>query len=159
MKIMKNFRIILLWLLLIVASCGPIKQIPVQTIINYKDSTIVNVVDSTVYIPKERIVDVVAQYDTLQLETNMAKAEAYVDTTLHLLKGSIQNKKGVQYKYLYKDKIEYRDSIITKEVPVEVPVEVIKTKHPFYEPILWLFALLSIGYIGFKLIKRYLIKI
>lgn len=156
---MKNKLFTLLLLLLIVASCGPIKQIPVQTIINYKDSTIVNVVDSTVYIPKERIVDVVVQYDTLKLETNMAKAEAYVDTTLHLLKGSIENKKGVQYKYKYKDRIEYRDSIIAKEVPVEVPVEVVKYKHYWYESILWLFALLSIGYIGFKLVKRYLVKI
>lgn len=156
---MKNFRIILLCLLLIVVSCGPIKHVPVQTIINYKDSTIVNVVDSTVYIPKERIVDVVAVYDTLKLETNMAKAEAYVDTTLHLLKGNIENKKGVQYKYIYEDKIQYRDSIITKEVPVNVPVEVVKYKHYWYESILWLFALLSIGYIGFKLVKRYLIKV
>lgn len=140
-------------------SCGPIKQIPVETVINYKDSTVVNTIDSVIYIPKERIVDVVAAYDTLKLETNMAKAEAYVDTTLHLLKGSIENKKGVQYKYIYKDKIEYRDSVVTKEVPVEVPVEVVKHKHYWYEPILWLFALLSIGYIGLKLAKKYLIKI
>lgn len=140
-------------------SCGPIKQIPVETIINYKDSTVVNTIDSVIYIPKERIVDVVAPYDTLKLETNMAKAEAYVDTTLHLLKGSIENKKGVTEKIKYKEKLVYRDSVVTKEVPVEVPVEVVKHKHYWYEPILWLFALLSIGYIGLKLAKKYLIKI
>jgi hypothetical protein len=155
---MKNFRILFL-LILLVMSCGPIKQIPVETIINYKDSTVVNTIDSVIYIPKERIVDVVAPYDTLKLETNMAKAEAYVDTTLHLLKGSIENKKGVTEKIKYKEKLVYRDSVVTKEVPVEVPVEVVKHKHYWYEPILWLFALLSIGYIGLKLAKKYLIKI
>lgn len=144
---MKNKLFTILCTCLIVVSCGPIKQIPVETVINYKDSTIVNTIDSVIYIPKERIVDVVAAYDTLKLETNMAKAEAYVDTTLHLLKGSIENKKGVQYKYIYKDKIQVKDSIITKEVPV--PVEVVKEvkTHYWYERLLWILSLVGVFYL------------
>lgn len=158
MKIMKNFRIILLWLLLLVVSCGPIKHVPVQTIINYKDSTIVHVDSIAVDVPVERYVDIVNELDTLVLETSVAKAIAYADTTTRTLKGEIKNK-PVQLK----KEIVYQDRVIEKEVykdkPVYVEVEKIKTKHPFYEPILWLFALLSIGYISIKLVRRYLIKV
>lgn len=141
-------------------SCSAIKQVPVQTIYNYKDSTVVNVVDSTVYIPVERIVDVVPPYDTLHLETSKAVADAWVDTTMHVLRGSIENKTGIEYKYKYKDKIVVKDSIVTKEVPV--PVEVVKEvkTHFWYEKILWVLSLVSLIMIGKKIypiIKKWLI--
>lgn len=154
-------RIISLLIILItVVSCGVIKPVPVETVINYKDSTIVNVVDSTVYIPVERIVDIVPAYDTLKLETSKAVAEAYVDTTMHVLRGSIENKTGIEYKYIYKDRIEYRDSIVTKEVPVPVEVEKIVKTHFWYEKLLWI---LSLGFVsiliykGIQLYKKYIV--
>lgn len=148
------FIFILSFTLVGLVSCSVIKPIPVETQIHVVDSTVYHMVDSVVYIPKEVIKDVVPIYDTLYMETSMAKAEAYVDTVTHNLKGKLENKKGVEYKYIYKDKIQYRDSIITKEVPVPVEIEKIKHKHYFYEPILWLITLLSIGYVGIKYIKK-----
>ena len=138
----------------LVSSCSVFKEVPVETKYNIKDSTIVHMVDSVVYIPKEVIVDVVPEYDTLRLESSKAVAEAYVDTNIHMLRGKIENKEGIEYKYIYKDKIIYRDSVVTKEVPVEVVKEVVKHKHYWYESILWLFTLLSIGYIILKYIKN-----
>lgn len=153
---MRNLITLIVSLLLVI-SCGIAKpEVPIETIYNYKDSTVVTMVDSVVYIPKERIVDVVAEYDTLTLETNMAKARAYVDTALHLLRGSIENKKDIQYKFIYKDRIEYKDSIITKEVPVDIVHEKTITKHPFYESLLWLLSIVFLFYVGLKIyMKRY----
>lgn len=131
---------------LLVLGCGSIKQVPVehQVIYNYVDS--LRIKDSTVVIPVERIVDVARDYDTLRMETSKAKAEAYVDTSLHMLRGSIENKAGTEYKYIYQDRIVYRDSIVTKEVPVEVEVE--KTVHPKYEKWLWVWLVLSVSAAG-----------
>lgn len=146
-------------LLLLTVGCGTIKPIPVETVINYKDSTIINVVDSTVYIPVERIVDIVPVYDTLHLETTKATADAWVDTTMHVLRGKIENKTGIEYKYIYKDRIEYRDSIVTQDIPVEVEVEKIVKTHFWYEKILWILSLLAGVMIGRKLypiIKKWL---
>lgn len=154
----KLFNILII--ILLTVSCGTIKPVPIETVINYKDSTVVNVVDSTVYIPVERIVDIVPPYDTLHLETSKAVADAWVDTTMHVLRGSIENKTGIEYKYIYKDKIVVKDSIVTKEVPV--PVEVVKEvkTHFWYERILWALSLAALIMIGFKIypiIKKWLL--
>ena len=81
-------------------SCGLVKHCPQkeETIVHYIDSIAWH--DSTVitYLEKERIVDVVKPYDTLNLETTYAKAQAYVDTTLRALKGSIENKSDIPVK-------------------------------------------------------------
>lgn len=109
--------------------CATIRPVPVQTTTQVqtvvKDS--VRWMDSTIYVqvPIERYVDVVPVYDTLRLETELAQAEAYVDTLTRTLKGNIENRKE-PFKTIikYQDrKVEIRkDSIITKEIPVEVEV-------------------------------------
>lgn len=111
----------------------------------YKDSTVVK--DSLRYVdlPVERIVDMVAVYDTLELETSLAKAMAYVDTNTHTLRGNIENKGRAKVNVEYRERIIYRDSIYTKEVPVPYEVTVEKVKYP---PIFWallVFAIMAIG--------------
>lgn len=160
---MKNFFISIVYIILHViyisliclsiSSCGINHVIPIETIIQYKDSTITNVIDSTVFIPVERYIDIVNVYDTLYLQTSKAKAEAYVDTTYRVLKGKIENKSGIEYKYIYKDRIEYKDSIITKEVPVYIDKEIVKYKHYWYEKFLWVFFLLFLIPLIIKLLR------
>lgn len=124
-------------------ACATIKPVPVETIIQYQTRDSLVVRDSTVIIPIERVVDVVPAYDSLRLETSMAFAKAWVDTTTHTLKGQIQNKTGTQYKYIYRDRIVKKDSLVYQDVPV--PVEVVKTVHPKYEKWLWWWFALSIA--------------
>ena len=144
------FFILIVIITCILSSCGTTTQIPVETIYNYRDSVIVRVDSIKVDVPVERYVDIVNYADTLTLETSVAKAIAYADTTSHTLKGEIKNK-SIQLK----KEIVYQDRVIEKEVykdkPVYIEVEKIKTKHPFYEPILWLFSLISIIYIAIKI--------
>lgn len=97
--------------------------------------------------------DVVNDYDTLNLETSYAKATAYVDTTHRTLRGAIENKPDapVKTQIKWKEKIVYKDSIVTKEVPVEVIKEV--TKYP---KTYWWFMAISIAALVYIIIKVYL---
>ena len=108
--------------------CGTTHHTPsTDTQVHYEIRDSIRYIDSLVPvpIPVERIVDVVPVYDTLKLETSVAMAQAYVDTTTHTLRGSIQNKKdSIKTIIKYKEHIvvEYRDSVSVQTIPVEVPV-------------------------------------
>lgn len=157
---MKNFRIILLLLLSLVASCSTIKYVPIRgdTVVEYRDTTIFR--DSIIYTPKEVVKEIVPALDTLHLETSLASAQAYLDTTNRLLRGSIQNKKGVTEKIKYKEKIVYRDSLVSQDVPVEVQVTKEVKTHFWYEKFLWILSILGLVMIGKKIypiIKKWLV--
>lgn len=99
-----------------------ISDVKIETI--YKDS--IRYVDSI--IPVERYVDIARDYDTLTLETSQAKAQCWVDSIF--LKGMIENKKVINYKYIdrwntitndsivYKDKIDYIETIKYRTNPI-----------------------------------------
>lgn len=155
---MKRFFYIIC--LFILVSCGSVKYIPTETkvIYNYIDSTIVSYKDSVIFIevPVERIVDVIAQYDTSRLETTVAKSTAYVDTTTHTLKHSLMNKDTVikkEVKIEYVDRIVYKDSVIIEHVPVEVPVEKIVYPKVFWWLLGW--AILCLLFFVLKIYKKF----
>lgn len=152
---MKNIKILILFLFSVfLFSCRTTTTIPVETIYRYIDSTITVVDTVHIDIPHEVIVDVVPQYDTLNLETSVAKAKAYVDTTNHTLKGSIENKPvTLDKEIVYQDKIIIKEQI--KEVPVPVIQEKIIRKNPWYFPIVLLFAGLGVATIIKILIRLY----
>lgn len=136
-------------------NCRTIQYVPInnETVIEYRDTTIYK--DSLIYIPKETVKDVTSQLDTLTMETSMAKAKAWVDTNNNVLRGTLDNKKGLQYKYVYKDRIVTKDSIVYNEVPVPVIQEKIIRKNPWYFPIVLLFAGLGVATIIKILIRLY----
>ena len=140
---------------LFVVSCALFKEVPVKDQINIRDSIVVHQVDSVVYIPKEVIKDIVPVYDTLKMSTSMAEAEAYVDTTTHTLKGSLNNKQGTTTKIKYVDRIQYRDSIQIKEVPIPVEVEKEVKIHPWYERILWIMSAIGLIFMVLLTLKIY----
>ena len=140
---------------LFVVSCALFKEVPVKNQINIRDSIVVHQVDSVVYIPKEVIKDIVPVYDTLKMSTSMAEAEAYVDTTTHTLKGSLNNKQGTTTKIKYVDRIQYRDSIQIKEVPIPVKVEKEVKIHPWYERILWVMSAIGLIFMVLLTLKIY----
>lgn len=106
--------LLLLLYIFILFSCKSVSRVTETTSnekieIVYKDS--IRYVDSTVIIPVERYVDIVRSYDTLELETSQAKAKAWVDSIF--LRGEIENKAIVQYKYV--DKWHVKDSLVYKD--------------------------------------------
>ena len=123
--------LLLLGYIFILFSCKSVSRVTETTSnekieIVYKDS--IRYFDSTVIIPVERYVDIVRSYDTLELETSQAKAQCWVDSIF--LKGMIENKKVINYKYIdrwktitndsivYKDKIDYIETIKYKTNPI-----------------------------------------
>lgn len=143
-------------LLLLTFGCGVTKktiQIEHVTETHYVDSTRWH--DSTIYyvVPVERYRDYTSLLDTLKLETSLAKAEAYVDTTNNTLKGSIENKKdSIKTVIKWKEKIVQKDSLVYKEVPVEVEKEVTKYPKSYW----WFmgFTLLTGIYFGLKVFLK-----
>lgn len=134
---------------LLVASCGISKPVVVRdsvnVVVNYKDS--INFIDSLIEVPvyKEYYRDYADMLDTLNLETSLAAAKAYLDTTNKKLNGEIRNKNtSIPYQIKWKEKIVYKDSIVYQKEEIPVPYEVVKTKHPKYEWVLWVWSILSL---------------
>ena len=124
--------------------CATIRTVPVktETVFNYIDSLVIKDSVRVVELPVERIKDIVPIYDTLELETSLATSKTWLDTTFHTLRGEIRNKPKAKISTPYEEHIVYRDSIVTKEVPVEVVKEV-KT-HYGYEKWLWGYVIVSL---------------
>ena len=142
---------ILIGLMLGLYGCKP-KQVIVEKekyIYVTKDSVINK--DSIIYIPIEVYKDYSSFQDTLFLETSLAKAMAWNDTSNWMLNGWIENKQAIQYKYIEVDKWHTKDSIVEKEVPVPYEVEVIKTRIPWWALITLTWTLLCLVYVGFKI--------
>ena len=158
----KHFNIFLFIIfLLIFVGCSTTRYVPVREVekevTNYKDS--IRIRDSIVVIPVERIVDVAPVYDTLKLETTQARAKAYVDTTLHLLRGSIENKDKAKTEVREVVKfVERTDTLyIDKPVPYEVEKQV-KYVPAIYKLSL-IFMIATIVLTVIRLILRYKFKI
>ena len=116
-----------------------------------KDSLIYR--DSIVYIPQERIVEIVPQLDTLFMEIETAESKAYLDTTNMLLKGELKSKKKEVVKY--QTIIEYRyiiDKVYIKE-PQPYEVEVIKYKR---DGLFWYLLIFQIVVILILAVRLYL---
>ena len=161
----KHFNIFLFVLcfvfLLSFMGCSTTRYVPVKEtekeVTNYKDS--IRIRDSIVVIPVERIVDVVPAYDTLKLETTQAKAKAYVDTALHLLRGSIENKEQAKTEVREVIKFVERTDTIYVEKPVPYEVE----KKVKYVPAIYklslIFMIAAIGLTVIRLFLRYKFKL
>ena len=87
------------------------------------------------------------------LETSVAESDAEIDS-LGLLHHTLVNKKdSIKTKIQYVDRISYRDSIQTKEVPVEVkvPVPYIPKFYQFTFMLFWIFVLFIVVKLLIKL--------
>lgn len=128
-----------------------------KEVTNYKDS--IRIRDSIVIIPIERIVDIVPIYDTLKMETTQARAKAYVDTTLHLLRGSIENKDKTKTEVREVIKFVERTDTLYIEKPIPYEVE----KKVRYVPAIYklslIFMIATIFLTVIRLILRYRFKI
>ena len=158
----KHFNILLFILFLLsFIGCSTTRYATVsgveKEVINYKDS--IRIRDSIVVIPVERIVDIVPQYDTLKMETTQARAKAYVDTTLHLLRGSIENKDKAKTEVREVVKFVERTDTVYVEKPVPYEVE----KKVKYVPAIYklslIFMIAAIGLTVIRLFLRYKFKI
>lgn len=150
-------------LALVFGGCSTIKYVPVETIkeVHVKDSVYVRDTLVRIELEKARLADFVDVGDTLVLQTDLARSTAFLDTTSGKLKGTLENiKPYVEKPIPVQHKIEYRDTVITKEVPV--PVEVTKEVRyiPWWAKVLsWIGGLSLAAAIIYILLKIGILKI
>ena len=129
------------------------EYVTVRDSVYFRDTTVQYKVE------KEYVKDYTGLLDTLHLETGLAEATAWVDTSKSVLAGEIRNKeKVVDIPVQVKEKIVVRDSIVYQDKPVPVEVVVTKTKYPavFWWLLGWLvFSLLGLAlFVYFRFICR-----
>ena len=133
------------------ASCGQIKYVPVETttttITNYRDS--LRIKDSIRVIPIERYVDIVRPLDTLHLETSLAAATAYFDTTFNALRGEIHNKREIEEHHREVEHSTAKADTVYVDKKVPYPVEVEKKVVPRWCWWSLVFNILGIAITGF----------
>ena len=136
------------WLILaaiMLNACGAPKYITVKETEYIKDTVKIKADTVRVEVPKEVVVNVVPELDTLRMETSVAEAEAYLDTLTQTLKGQLRNKKTELKKEI--QTIE-KTKFVERKVEVPVPYEVVKTKVPRWAWVLLAFNVsLLIGFI------------
>lgn len=143
---MKQKLIFIAWLSgLLLVSCGTPRYITVKEKEYIKDTVILKADTVKVEIPKEVVVNVVPELDTLKLETSIAESTAYLDTLTQTLKGSIKNKKtNLEKEIQTVEKIKF----VERKVEVPVPYEVVKKKTPRWAWVLLAFNVsLLIGFL------------
>lgn len=123
---MKHSLVFFVAFAVLFTACSPkIVYVPGETRIEYRDTTIFHTDTVSIDVPVEVIKEVVPSMDTLFMETSVASAWAAVDTVTTTLKGELRNKPiSLEKEIVYKERLVYRDSIVTKPYPVEVEKEV-----------------------------------
>lgn len=142
--------------LFILTGCATVKPtVKEEVVIRYVDSIAWH--DSTVFvmIPVEIYKDYTSMLDTLNLESSVAKSQAYLDTTSKTLKGTIENKPdSIKTIIKWKEKIVYKDTFYIKDtivVPKEVKKEVTRIPSSY-----WWFLGFSVICVIYFIIKIYL---
>ena len=143
----KTFLIIVIWVVYgFLTGCSTPKLLPSSNIkIISKDSLYVHTEFVNIPIPVENH-SIVTPAKKSHLETSIAESDAEIDT-LGMLHHTLTNKKdSIKTKIQYVDRISYRDSIVIKEVPVEVekPVRYIPKFYKFTFICFWVFILIIV---------------
>ena len=137
----------------LLTGCSTPRLLPASNIkIVSKDSLVVHTEMVSAAIPLESHT-IVTPTKKSHLETSLAESDAEIDS-LGLLHHKLVNKKdSIKTKIQYVDRISYRDSIQTKEVPVEVkvPVPYIPKFYQFTFILFWIFVLFIIVKLLIKL--------
>ena len=149
----KKFLICLVWAFYgLISGCSSPRYIPASNIkIIAKDSVFVRTELVSVALPLES--HTIITKSKSHLETSVATSDAEIDS-LGMLHHTLTNKKdSIKTKIQYIDRISYRDSIQTKEVPVEVPVPIryIPKFHQFTFILFWIFVLFIVVKLLIKL--------
>lgn len=143
------------WIAVIFTSCTTIKYIPV------KETEYVTVRDSVYFrdtlikysIEKEYVKEYAK--DTLRLSTSYSEFEAYQDTLTGLLAGTAKNKdKIIGIPVSIKEKVSVKDSIVYKEIPIEIVKEIKTTpRWAWYSLIFSIVCLLVCGFYAYIHLK------
>lgn len=142
-------------LMLSIGGCGTTKIIPVEnkeiTKIEIRDSVVYR--DTVIYIPQEKIVEVVPQLDTLRMEIETAEAKAYLDTDMLMLRGELKSKRATQKEYI--ERIEIRERTDTVYIERPQPYEVPKPYTPKWAWWSLIINIVGVLWVAFKIYLKF----
>ena len=148
-------------LAVVFTACTTIKYIPVKETeyVTVRDSVYFRDTLVRIELEKARVSDFVDVGDTLYMQTDLAASTAFLDTLDGKLKGTLQNimpyvEKPVQIR----EKIVYRDSVRSVEVPVPVEVEKRVRYVPWYTKALAFIGILSLVAASLWVLKKVYLK-
>lgn len=145
------------WVLAIglMAGCGPVKYVPTDTTerIEYRDSLIYILDTLEVPVPYEVVREVIPDMDTSCLETDIAKSVAFLDKERKELHHTLEQKGTVKTVVDTVVKIQYVNTYIDREVPVEVEVIKYKRDNIYYLSIF--FNILILFVFIFKIYRKF----
>ena len=139
--------------LFLMVGCSSVKYIPVQgnKVIEYRDTTVYVKDTVTIEVPREKIVEVIPDIDTSYLSTDVAKSTAYLDKSRKKLHHTLEQCGTIKTKIDTVIKIQYINSYVDKEIPVEV--EVVKYKR---DNLFWFSIIFNILIVLIIILKIYL---
>lgn len=148
MNFLKNTTFLLIAVVstVLTVGCKTIQYVPVETIkeVHIKDSVYFRDTLVRVELEKARLADFVDLGDTLVLQTDLARSTAFLDSASGKLKGTLENIKRYAEKNVpLKEKVVYKDSVVTKEVPVPVEVEKVVKVVPWFFRVCTVIGLLA----------------
>lgn len=155
---MKKFLLIIA-VALGMAGCKT-QYLPIETDtqVHVIDSVAIHYLDSIRIYEATRYRDMAWMGDTLRIEGQRSRMWAVADTTKEAMIGGLEEDKVEEKtKIIYKDRVEYRDSIRNVEVPVPVEVEKKVKFVPWYHKLLSGIGIISLLVVlvlaGLKIIK------
>lgn len=127
-----------------------------STTVTVKDSTVINIKDSIRITEKSIYKDYAGLLDTLKVKNERASMTAWADTSKNLIVGELQTEPVEEhYKIIYKDRVEYRDSVRVEEKKVPYPVEKEVKVYPKWMVILSILGIILTGVGLFKLYLKF----
>lgn len=139
---MKRLLVLFVLFAAVFTACTTIKYVPVKETeyVTVRDSVYFRDTLVRVELEKARLSDFCDVGDTLVLRTDLAQSWATLDTLTGKIKGGLENiKQYVEKNVPLKEKVVYKDSVTTKEIPVPVEVEKIVKKVPLlYKIFAWI---------------------
>ena len=152
--LIKIFTIAMLFL----PSCKTMQYVPIETgtTVHVIDSVAIHYLDSIRIYEATRYREMGWLTDTLKVKTERGtEVTVYADTTKELLTADVKEKPiEEKVKYIYKDRVEYKDSVRVEEKPV--PVEkIVKVVPKFYRIFAFIGVLLTVlfGILGYFKLK------
>lgn len=115
-------KIISILSILILGSCTVYKYLPAENNTTVRDSVCITFKDSTIFHHRTVNRDYAGLLDSLKIKGAHSSMKAYADTSNFTIKGELREE-PIKERIVYKDRIQYRDSIRTVEKPVPYEVE------------------------------------
>lgn len=140
--------------LLVFGGCKTIQYVPIETTkyVSVHDTTYLHKTDTLVQVPEVSLSDFIDVKDTLTIRSSYATSKSWIDQEHNILAGKLIQGGKLPVQIIEKERVVVKDSLITKEIPIEVdkPVPYV----PLFWKIMSTIGILAIAAVAFWLVFK-----